>query len=114
VTTVFSELDQRRAAAFVAMSVALEVFDPDGDHHLEPFNITTKDEKIARALRLAEEVNPTAAEMPLIRNFRTAITRLRRGQSFTRPHRELAEKLRSVGLHTPPRAHRYRVAMTAE
>ena len=112
--TVFSELDQKRAAAFVAMSVALEMFDPEGDPHLEPFNITTKDEKIARALRLAAEVNATAEEAPLIKNFQVAINRLRKGQAFTKPHKALADKLRNLGLNIPPRRQRYQVAITAE
>jgi hypothetical protein len=112
VSTVFSDLDQKRAAAFVAMSVALEVFDPAGNHPLEPFNVTTKDEKIERALRLAGEVEATPEEAPLIKNFHTAISRLRKGQSFTRSHLVLANKLRTVGLHTP-RNSRHMV-MTAE
>jgi hypothetical protein len=112
VITVFSELDQKRAAAFVAMSVALEMFDPDSDPHLEPFNMTTKDEKIARALRLAAEVHATAEEAPLIRNFQVAINRLRKGQPFTRPHKSLAHKLRDIGLGTSH--HRHKMATTVE
>lgn len=100
VITVFSELDQRRAAAFVAMSVALEIFDPEADPHLEPFNMTTKDEKIERALRLAAGVDATAEEAVLIKNFQVAIKRLRKGQAFTKPHKALADKLRDIGLGT--------------
>ena len=114
VITVFSELDQRRAAAFVAMSVALEIFDPEADPHLEPFNMTTKDEKIARALRLAAEVNATAEEAPLIKNFQVAINRLRKGQPFTRPHKVLADKLRATGLGTPHHTYNHKLAATAE
>lgn len=111
-STLFSDVDQKRAAAFVAMSVALEVFDPAGEHPLEPFNVTTKDEKIERALRLAGAVEATAEEAPLIKDFHTAISRLRRGQSFTRSHLVLAGKLRTVGLHTP--RHTRHLVMTAE
>ncbi|MEP7366747.1 MAG: hypothetical protein ABI972_26105 [Acidobacteriota bacterium] len=113
-TTGFSVLEQKRAAAFVAMSVVLEMFDPDGDPHLEPFNITTKDEKIARALRLASEVDATPEEALLIKNFQVAIKRLGKGQAFTRPHKALADRLRSRGFHPLPRSQRYHVAMTAE
>ncbi|MEP7366749.1 MAG: hypothetical protein ABI972_26115 [Acidobacteriota bacterium] len=37
VSLVFSEHERERAAAFVAMAVALDVFDPENDRHLEPF-----------------------------------------------------------------------------
>ena len=103
----FSDLDQKRAAAFVAMSVALEIFDPEGDPHLEPFNVTTKEEKIARALRLASEVNANADEAALIKAFRTAINRLRKGQTFTRAYQVLADNLRDTGLSTPQHVHQH-------
>lgn len=113
VSMVFTEHERERAAAFVAMSVALDVFDPENDPHLEPFAYASNDEKIARAVRLASELTPvTASEATLVKSFKAAITSLKKNRAFTRTHRSLADKLRSLGLDTA--RHSYRMATSAK